>query len=65
MARPMQLNEKVRYGPLSANGRSKPTQQEILELVFLAESMGSWIFPFLFPRRVNSAIAGLEEAKEP
>jgi len=44
MARPMQLNEKVRYGPLSANGRSKPTQQEILELVFLAESMGSWFF---------------------
>jgi len=44
MARPMQLNEKVRYGALSANGRSKPTQQEILELVFLAESMGSWFF---------------------
>jgi hypothetical protein len=44
MARPMQLNEKVRCGALSVNDRGKLTQQEILELIFLAGSMGSWFF---------------------
>ncbi len=34
-----------------------------MELYFLADSIGSWIFAFCFPAAFNSAIAGLEEAK--
>ena len=33
-----------------------------MELLFLVESVDSWVLPFV-PRRVDSAIARLEEAK--
>ena len=43
--------------------RSRPARREILELVSLAESVGARDISFLFPRRVDFAIAGPEQAK--